>query len=86
MSNRAAGSRRRPPRLGQWLLRATLPSDIRQDTSGDLEEMFHRRMQRDGARRARAWYLRQSVSFALRFSMERLRERWRHADIRTGFS
>ncbi|HVH56496.1 MAG TPA: ABC transporter permease [Vicinamibacterales bacterium] len=86
MSNRAAGSRRRPPRLGQWLLRATLPSDVRQDTSGDLEEMFHRRMQRDGARRARAWYLQQSLSFAVRFSMERLRERWRHADIHTGFS
>jgi predicted permease len=77
---------RRPPRIARVLLHAALPSDVRDDVSGDLEEMFHHRRARDGRRRASWWYWQQSGAFAARFGAERLRERTRNADMRAGMS
>ncbi len=31
------------PRLARWILERALPADVRDDVSGDVEEMFHRR-------------------------------------------
>jgi predicted permease len=76
----------RPPRIARWLLAHALPADVRDAVSGDLEEMFHRRRERDGKASARVWYWRQAASFATRFAAERLRDRWRGADMSTGFS
>jgi putative ABC transport system permease protein len=58
---------RRSPRLARWILERTLPADVRDGISGDLEEMFQRR--------SRFWYWRQTASFTGRFLADRLRRR-----------
>lgn len=65
-----------PPRLARWLLGRALPADVRDDIAGDLDEVFRRRCETDGPRRARLWYWTEAVSFSGRFLRERLRE-WR---------
>lgn len=76
----------RPPRLARWLLQRALPSDAREDISGDLEELFQRRVATSGARRARVWFWRQCAAFASQFFAERMREWRRSADMSSGFS
>ncbi|MGH7481951.1 MAG: ABC transporter permease [Longimicrobiales bacterium] len=66
-----------PPRLARRLLERALPADSRDDIAGDVEEVFRLRRQEHGAARARLWYWRQAISFAVRFTWERLRERRR---------
>jgi putative ABC transport system permease protein len=75
----------RPPRLARWLLERTLPDDVREHVSGDLEEMFARRAAA-GRLRATAWYWRQVVSFTLLFQSERFRDRSHPIDMTTGIS
>jgi predicted permease len=75
-----------PPRLARWLLERALPPDVREDVSGDLDEMFRRRCAHDRHPRARAWYWLQTVSFSRHFISERLRERRKQADMSTGMS
>ena len=65
----------RPPRLARRILEHVLPADVREDVSGDVEELFSRRCAREGVVRARLWYWRQAFTFAARFRAERLRER-----------
>jgi hypothetical protein len=65
------GSAPPPPRLAKSLLIAALPDDAREHVLGDLEEVFRRNCETMGARRARAWYRREAVSFAARFLRER---------------
>jgi predicted permease len=77
---------RRPPTVARWILERALPSDVRDDVSGDLEELFRRRDETDGAMRSRLWYWRHVAFFSLHFLAERLRERRRHTDMSTGFS
>jgi predicted permease len=67
-----------PPRLARWILERALPADVREDVAGDLEEAFQRR--------SRAWYWRQTMSFAGHFIFERLRERRGQATMSTGMS
>ncbi len=76
----------RPPRLARWILERALPDDVRDDVSGDVEEMFHRRVAADGTMRSRLWYWRQVLSFFLHFFAARLRERREQIDMSTGFS
>lgn len=64
-----------PPRLPRWLLHLILPVDVREAAIGDLEEMFQRRVARDGGARARLWYWRQPAAFLVRFVMARMTER-----------
>lgn len=64
-----------PPRLARWLLERALPADVRDDVAGDLDEVFWRRCEADGPRRARRWYWAEAVSFSGRFLRERFRER-----------
>jgi predicted permease len=60
-------------------LERALPDDVCDYVVADIAEMFARREQRDGAGRARMWYWWQVVSFAWRFSVERMRARVRRA-------
>lgn len=61
-----------PPRLARRLLERALPADVRDDVSGDLEEVYRRR-RAGGVLGARLWYWREAVSFAAHFGRERLR-------------
>ena len=78
--------RPRPPRLARRLLHLSLPRDVRDDVSGDLEELFNRRHLERGAVRARLWFWRQAAAFSIHFLLERLRDRRRQTDMSTGFS
>ena len=82
-SPRSSGAR--PPLLARWILERALPDDVREDVSGDLEELFRRRSD-DGPLRARLWYWRQAFAFTARFRSERIRERRRHMDMSTRLS
>lgn len=64
----------RPPQLARRILERALPPDVREDVSGDVEELFRRRYASAGAVRSRLWYWRQAFSFAARFRAERVRE------------
>lgn len=76
----------RPPRLARWILERALPDDVREDVSGDLTEMFHRRQTSAGRVQAWRWYWRQSAAFSIHFLAERLRERRRDTDMSIGMS
>ena len=54
-----------PPRLAQWLLRHTLPPERYETIAGDLEEIFHlEQLPQIGARAARRWFWRETLSIA----------------------
>ena len=69
----------RPPRLARWLLERALPADVREDVSGDLEELYRRQP-------SRTWYWRQAFAFSARFLAERVRQRRPQLDMSTGLS
>ena len=73
------------PRLARWIIERALPPDIREEVSGDLEELFRRR-RTHGAVSAHLWYWRQAASFSWHFTAARLHARRREADISTGVS
>ncbi len=53
-----------PPRLAELLLRLTLPPGIAgESVKGDLDQEFDEYVARTSVRRARAWYLLESVKF-----------------------
>jgi predicted permease len=64
-----------PPRIARALLERPLPGDLRATVTVDLDEMYVRRVEREGALRARIWYRAQALSFLVRFGWQRLRER-----------
>jgi hypothetical protein len=66
---------RRPPAWARWLLECALPRDVREDVSGDLEELYHARVAALGLQPARFWFGAQAIVFALRFLAERVRDR-----------
>ena len=74
------------PRLARWLLGRALPADVRDDITGDLEEMFARRRASHGSANAALWYWQQAVQFIIHFVAERGRDWWRHRDMATGVS
>jgi predicted permease len=75
-----------PPRLARWILERALPKDVRDDVSGDLLEMFHRRQRSSSRVEAWRWYWAQSAAFTLHFLAERVRQRRSRADMSTGMS
>jgi putative ABC transport system permease protein len=64
----------RPPRVARAVLRRCLPGDSREAVLGDLEEVYHQRRRAHGRLRAGLWYRLQATSFALRFTLEQIRE------------
>jgi putative ABC transport system permease protein len=59
-----------PPRFFRALLERLLPR-AEQTVVADLQEMFAKRVERQGTLRARMWYRAQAISFIARFAFER---------------
>lgn len=57
----------RPPRLAERLLASQLRPEDRDAILGDLDEQFHRRIDRQGARGARRWYWCEAARLAWGF-------------------
>ena len=62
----------RPPRLPRAVLRHTLPDDTRDVVDGDLHEIYVARRAASGAAAAATWYWLETLSFAMRFTLDRL--------------
>ena len=60
-----------PPRLPRALLRTVLPDEERDAVDGDLHELYLRRRASSGAAAAAAWYALETLSFAMRFTVDR---------------
>jgi len=61
-----------PPRAASWLLGRAIPSDCREAVLGDLEEEFSEDvLPRLGARRARIWFWRQTISLLRAYLLTR---------------
>ena len=61
-----------PPRLPRTLLRRALPVDLRDAVDGDLHELYVARRADSGAAAAALWYWLETLSFAMRFSLDRV--------------
>ncbi|HKG90801.1 MAG TPA: ABC transporter permease [Gemmatimonadaceae bacterium] len=61
-----------PPRLPRVLLRRALPADLRDAVDGDLHELYAARRAASGAAAAAAWYWLETLSFVMRFSLDRV--------------
>ncbi|MDQ3071169.1 MAG: ABC transporter permease [Acidobacteriota bacterium] len=59
-----------PPRLARRLLTRTLPIDVREHITAELDEVYQRRCAQAGIPGARLWYWREVMSFAGRFTVE----------------
>lgn len=75
-----------PPRFTRWLLERALPSDVREEVSGDLIELFRRRAAGNGVWSARFWYRRQAAAFVARFLLEGVRRSFSALGMSAGFS
>jgi len=62
----------RPPRVPRALLRHTLPDDTRDVVDGDLHELYVARRTASGATAAATWYCLETISFAMRFTLDRV--------------
>ena len=60
-----------PPQLPRALLRAALPDDTRDVVDGDLHELYLARRATSGAIVATTWYWFETLSFAMRFTLDR---------------
>jgi putative ABC transport system permease protein len=63
---------RTPPRVARALLRSLLPGDVRDVVDGDLHELYLRHRIDRGAGVAAAWYWLETLSFIMRFTLDRL--------------
>ena len=61
----------RPPRLPRALLYHALPDDTRDVVDGDLHELYVARRASSGAAVAATWYCLETLSFIMRFTLER---------------
>ena len=61
-----------PPELARRILERAVPTHMRSDVSGDMDELFRARVRRSGRWRASLWYSLQAVSFTIRFFLDRL--------------
>ena len=66
-----------PPRLAQWLLRLTTPSEDREEMLGDLHEEMLRKCRRSSHSTARRWYWRQTLTSLSHNLVQRRRKRRR---------
>jgi len=63
----------RPPRLGEWILRRTLPAGVVGGSiKGDLDQEFRLRAASSGAAYPRAWYLAEALKLGVRYGVHRL--------------
>jgi hypothetical protein len=70
-----------PPRWSAKLLARALPERDRVSLLAEMAELYDRRTREWGEARARAWYRRQALSFAIRtMAIRRTDRRWSRAD------
>src|SRR5215218_5470792 len=62
----------RPPRLPRALLYHALPDDTRDVVDGDLYELYVARRASSGAAVAAIWYCLETLSFIMRFTLDRI--------------
>ncbi len=63
----------RPPRLGEWILRRTLPAGVvGESIKGDLDQEFRMRRAASGAPAPHAWYLTEALKLGARYGVRRL--------------
>jgi predicted permease len=62
----------RPPRLPRALLRRAVPAESRDEVDGDLQELYTARRVASGAVASATWYWLETLSFATRFTLERV--------------
>jgi putative ABC transport system permease protein len=62
----------RPPRLPRAVLRYALPDDTRDVVDGDLHEIYTARRAASGAAVAATWYCLETLSFVMRFTLDRV--------------
>jgi predicted permease len=62
-----------PPKLARRILRAFVPSDTRESVDGDLSELHAAKVAAHGRTYAAAWYWKETVLFAARFMVDRVR-------------
>lgn len=63
---------RTPPRIARAILNRVIPEELRDSIDGDLFELYEARRGAAGAGAAARWYRRESLSFALRFTANRI--------------
>ena len=63
---------RTPPRIPRALLRRVIPREERDAIDGDLHELYGARRASSSAAGANAWYWLESLSFVMRFSIDRV--------------
>ncbi|MDF2773120.1 MAG: hypothetical protein K0S86_2615 [Geminicoccaceae bacterium] len=61
-----------PPRVPRAIIRRTIPNEARDAIDGDLHEIYVARRAASSAAVANAWYWLESLSFLMRFSIDRL--------------
>jgi len=61
-----------PPRLARALLRHAVPDEARDAVDGDLHELYVARRAGSGAAAASTWYWLETLSFAMRFTLDRV--------------
>jgi putative ABC transport system permease protein len=61
-----------PPRVPRAIIRRTVPNEARDAIDGDLHELYVARRAASGAAVANTWYWLESLSFLMRFSIDRL--------------
>ena len=61
-----------PPRLARALLRRIVPAEARDGVDGDLHELYVTRRAASGAAAAAAWYWLETLSFIMRFTLDRV--------------
>ena len=60
-----------PPRAARAILRRVVPAEARDAVDGDLHELYVARRAAGGAAAAAAWYWLETISFAMRFTLDR---------------
>jgi putative ABC transport system permease protein len=61
-----------PPRIPRALLRHAVPDEARDSVDGDLHELYIARRATSGAAAAATWYWLETLSFAMRFTLDRV--------------
>jgi len=72
-SDGGTGSAPRLSAITRFVLRLLLPATERIALQSELDELWEKRVAREGETRARRWYARQSRSYVLRLVVERIR-------------
>ena len=67
-----------PPRFARALLRSVVPDESRDDIDGDLHELYVQRRTASGAAASAMWYWLETLSFAMRFTFERVTRLFRN--------